>query len=143
MVSGEVKNELLLTVAEIERYPSQPIGDVVITNHRGDPRGTARNLSGILVKDLLKDIELREENPKMFSEFYLVFVAADQYKVVFSWNELFNSPTGENLYLITSRDGKELREMEERLLILSPTDFRTGRRHIKALAKIIVRRVAE
>lgn len=140
-VTGQIKSELKFTLAEIEKYPSKPISDIVITNHLGEPRGTAKQLRGILIKDLLKDLELKEERPKRFSEFYLTFVAADNYKVVYSWNEIFNSPTGDNLYLITTRDGKKIRDMEERILILTPTDFKTGRRHIKGLSKILVERV--
>lgn len=140
-VIGQVKKELTFTLAQLEKLPTKPIADVVITNHLGEPRGTAKQLTGILVKDLLRDIELKEESPKLFSEFYLTFIAADNYKVVFSWNEIFNSPTGDNLFLITSRNGKKITEMEERILILTPTDFKTGRRHIKGLNKIVVNRV--
>jgi len=141
IVTGQIKKELKFTLADIEKYPTKTIADVVITNHLGEPRGTAKQLTGILIKDLLKDLELKEESPKRFSEFYLTFVAVDNYKVVYSWNEIFNSPTGDNLFLITSRDGKKFKDMEERILILTPTDFKTGRRHIKGLSKIIVERV--
>lgn len=141
VVTGQIKKELKLTLTDIERYPTKTIEDVVITNHLGESRGTAKQLAGILVKDLLKDLELKEENPKRFSEFYLTFVAVDNYKVVYSWNEIFNSPTGDNLFLITSRDGKNIKDMEERILILTPTDFKTGRRHIRGLSKVLVERV--
>lgn len=140
-ITGQVKNDLTFTLIQLDKVPSKSIPDVVITNHLGEPRGTATQLTGILIKDLLKDLVLKEDNPKLFSEFYLTFVAADNYKVVFSWNEIFNSPTGDNLFLITSRDGKKITEMEERILILTPTDFKTGRRHIKGLSKIVVNRV--
>ena len=140
-VSGQVKKEMTFSLAEIEKFPSQPIPDVTITNHSGEPRGIATQLRGILVKDLLKDLELQEESPKLLSEFFFTFISSDNYKVVYSWNEIFNSPTGDNLFLITSRDGKELKDMEERILILTPTDFKTGRRHIKGLTKILVERV--
>jgi len=137
----KVKKDLKFTLADIEKFPSKTIGDVVITNHLGEPRGTARQLTGILVKDLLKDLELKEESPKRFSEFYLTFVAVDNYRVVYSWNEIFNSPIGDNLFVITSRDGKKVKDMNERILIVTPTDFKTGRRHIKGLSKILVERV--
>lgn len=141
VVSGLVKKELKFTVTDIEKHPSKPIGDVVITNHMGEPRGTAKQLKGILVKELLDDMELQEESPKRFSEFYLTFVAIDNYKVVYSWNEIFNSPTGDQLFVITSRDGKDIKDMPESILILTPTDFKTGRRHINGLSKILVERV--
>lgn len=140
-VTGQVKKELKFTLADFEKFPSKPMADVVITNHLGEPRRIAKQLSGILIKDLLKDMELNEENPKRFSEFYFTFIASDNYKVVYSWNEIFNSPTGDNLFLITARDGKKLKDMDERILILTPTDFKTGRRHIKGLSKIVVSRV--
>lgn len=141
VVTGQLKKELTFSLADIEKFTSTAIGDVVITNHLGEPRGTAKQLTGILVKDVLKDLELKEDSPKRFSEFYLTFVAADNYKVVYSWNEIFNSPTGDNVFLITSRDGKKMNDMEESILILTPTDFKTGRRHIKGLRKIVVERV--
>lgn len=140
VVSGLVKKELTFTFADIEKHPSKPIGDVVITNHMGEPRGTAKQLKGVLIKELLDNMELQEESPKRFSEFYLTFVAIDNYKVVYSWNEIFNSPTGDQLFVITSRDGKNIKDMQESILVLTPTDFKTGRRHIKGLSKILVER---
>jgi hypothetical protein len=141
VVTGLVKSDLTFAIANIRKYPSKPISDIVITNHLGEPRGTAKQLKGILVKELLKNLELREDNPKLFSEFFLSFIAIDNYRVVYSWNEIFNSPTGDNLYLITSKDGKEIEDMGERILILTPSDFKTGRRHIKGLYKIVIGRV--
>ncbi len=60
VVTGQIKKELKFTLADIEKYHTKIIGDVVITNHLGEPRGTAKQLTGILVKDLLKDLELKE-----------------------------------------------------------------------------------
>jgi hypothetical protein len=139
-VTGEVKKELNFTMSDVEKLQPKTISDVTITNHLGEARGTANNLSGILLRDLLNDIEFNTDNPKLLSEFYLTFVASDNYKVVYSWNEIFNSPTGENLFLITSKDGKQLAEMDERILVITPTDYKTGRRNIKGLQKIIVGR---
>ena len=39
-----------------------------------------------------------------------------------------------------AKDGKKLKDMEERILIITPTDFKTGRRHIKGLIMIVVGR---
>jgi hypothetical protein len=139
-VTGQVTTERAFTLADLEKFPTKKIDDVLITNHLGEPRGTAKQLSGILVKEVLQGVALPEASPKKWSEFYFVFVAADGYKVVYSWNEIFNSATGDHLYFITARDGKGLREMDERILVLTPSDFKTGRRHVKALANIVVKR---
>lgn len=141
LVSGQIENEFNVTLYDLEQLQSKAIPDVAISNHKGNPRGVAKQLKGVLVKELLKDMQLKVDSPKFFSEFYFTFTAIDDYKVVYSWNEIFNSPTGDNLYIITERDGKKLREMDQRILILTPSDFQTGRRHIKGLSKIIVARV--
>lgn len=143
VVSGLVEKEITLGVAELSAMTSQPVADVVITNHLGEPRGTAKGLRGILVKNLLGGVGIKSENPRVLSEFYFTFIASDGYTVVYSWNELFNSPNGENCYLIVEKDGKKLSEMPERMLVISPTDFRTGRRHIKGLNKIVVSRAGK
>lgn len=141
LVTGEVQQELRFGLADLEKLPAQPIPDVVITNHLGQPKGTATQLKGVLLKDLLQTLKLKEESPKRYSEFFFTFIAADQYKVVYSWNEIFNSPTGLHVYLITSKAGKPLATMDDRILVLTTTDFKTGRRHIKGLSRIVVSRV--
>ncbi|MFL9833618.1 molybdopterin-binding protein [Chryseobacterium terrae] len=140
-VIGQVKKELTISLHDLEKYPAQNIKDLPITNHLGEARYTAKNLKGILLKDLLKDLQINEDSPKKLSEFYFVFTAVDQYKVVFSWNEIFNSSTGDHLYVITEKDGTKIKDMDDRILIVTTSDFKTGRRHIKALSKIEVRRV--
>lgn len=140
VVTGAVEKELTFQLADLAQLPSSPLADVVITNHLGEPRGTAKGLKGVKVKDVLSSLVIKAESPKALSEYFLTFVASDGYTVVYSWNELFNSPTGDNCHLITEKDGKKLAEMPDRLLVLTPSDFKTGRRHIKGLQRITVAR---
>ncbi len=95
----------------------------------------------MLVLDVLKNLDFQAEAPRVLSEFYLTFIGADGYKVVFSWNEVFNSPTGKNLCFITEKAGELLTEIEDRIIFIAPNDFKTGRRFVKGLAKIVVDRV--
>lgn len=141
-VTGAVEKEIVVRIDDLQKMPATALDDVVITNHLGEPRGTARGLKGIKVKEVLAGMVIRAESPKVLSEFYLTFIASDGYSAVFSWNELFNSPNGDHCYLITEKDGKKLADLPERLLVITSTDFRTGRRHIKGLQKIIVTRAA-
>jgi|SRR5688572_24801606 len=139
-ISGKIKKEVTYTLADLQKFESKKIGNVVISNHLGEAKGTSKNLEGVLLKDMLAQVEFDAESPKVLSEFYLTCIAHDGYKVVFSWNEIFNTPTGDNLYLITSKDGKELKDMTDRVSILSTTDFKTGRRNLKALTQIVISR---
>ncbi|MFI5142195.1 MAG: molybdopterin-binding protein, partial [Bacteroidia bacterium] len=140
-ITGKIKTELKFTLADINTYPPVPINDVPLVNHLGGTVETLHNLKGIALKPLLEKIEFQVKSSKELNHFYLTFIASDGYKVVYSWNEIFNSPTGNNLYIITERDGKKLSDSDDRILTITTTDFQTGRRYVKALDKIIVSRV--
>jgi len=77
----------------------------------------------------------------VLSEYYFVCIASDNYKVVFSWNEIFNSDTGKSVYIITAQDGKPATGLDNRIALVSPKDQMTGRRYVKGLQKIVVERV--
>lgn len=136
-ISGRVKSPKTFTTAAIQQHTVYNPGDVVITNHKGEPGGTAKELTGVLLKNILQSIE----SPKVLSEYYFSCIASDGYKVVFSWNELFNTATGNTVYIVTSKDHKPMDAQDERMLMSSSADVCTGRRYVKNLQSIIVRRV--
>lgn len=140
-ITGLVKKEVKIAIADLEKLNATPIEDMPIVSHKGESKHTLKNMKGVLLKDILSNIEFDAEYPKVLSEFFLTLEAEDGYKVVFSWNELFNSPTGDHTYLVTEKEGEKLATMKERLLVITTTDFKTGRRHIKSLSKITVGRV--
>ncbi|HMQ89133.1 MAG TPA: hypothetical protein PKB07_16160 [Flavilitoribacter sp.] len=49
--------------------------------------------------------------------------------------------TGNHAFIITEIDGKSGTQMDNRIALITPTDFRTGRRYVKGLARIVVGRV--
>jgi hypothetical protein len=140
-VTGEIRQPLKFRAEDLGKWKAEEIGNVVITNHLGEPKGTAKDMKGVKIKDLLAALELNAANPRQNSTFYFVFTAVDGYKVVYSWNELFNSPMGEKVYIVTSKEGKSLTEMSESMLVVTPSDYKTGRRYIKGLASIDVRKI--
>ena len=97
-------------------------------------------MKAVLLKDILDKVELDSETPKVLSEYFLVCIASDNYKSVFSWNEIFNSPTGNSVYIITSVDGNPASTLDSRIALVSPKDQMTGRRYVKGLQKIVVER---
>lgn len=140
-ITGEVKQELVYTLADLDTFATRKLQNLPITNHTGELRGTMKRLRGIPVKEMLKLVEYTAESPKVLSEFYFTFVASDGYQVVYSWNELFNAATGEQVYILTQKDGQGLRDMDERIAVVCMTDVRTGRRYVKGLEQIVVGRV--
>ena len=140
-VSGKTKNTITFNAVDLAKLESIVIPDVTITNHLGEKKSVAKSLKGILLTTVLSKIELDNDNAKTLSEFYFICIASDGYKVTFSWNELYNNPVGEHTYIVTQKDDKSVTDMKERILLISTTDFKTGRRYVKGLEKIIVARV--
>ena len=140
-ISGEVFSPLTVSVMDLKKWKEVVIGDLVITNHLGEKKSDAKGLKGILLKEILQTVEIKSESPKVLSEYYFVFTASDGYKVVYSWNELFNTSVGESVYLITEKNGKTITAMDDSMLVVSTKDFKTGRRNIKGLTSIEVMRV--
>ena len=140
-IEGKVKKGITVTLADLSSYKSYTIDSIVITNHLHQRKSSLKKVKAVLLKDILDKVEIDAKNPKVLSEYYLVCIASDNYKVVFSWNELFNSLTGNSVYIITGQDGKPASALDNRIALISPKDDATGRRYVKGLSKIIIERV--
>ena len=139
-IEGKVKAEKTFSIADLEAFPKTVIPDQTLYNHKGEVKSTVKNLKGVLLKTVLAGTEFVYDKPKELNEFYFVFVAADGYKVVFSWNEIYNTEMGNNFYIVTEMEGKKMNDMDQRILFISTADLKSGRRYIKALEKIEVKR---
>ncbi len=140
-IMGKITKAVTFTLTDLTSIPSQPIQDLNIVNHKGEDKGKATGLKGFLLKTLFDKITFVYDKPKELNEFYFIFVATDGYKVVFSWNEIFNTEVGNSLFVITEKDGKTMTTMEDRIVVVSASDLKIGRRYIKGLSKIIVNKV--
>jgi hypothetical protein len=140
-ITGKVKEGKKFTLEDLRKFTTHDIGDIAVSNHKGESKGTAKGLKGVLVRDVLETVTLETDNPKLSSGYYFVCKAADGYKAVYSWNELFNTATGESAYLVLEKEGKPMDGHEDNILMISSKDVRTGRRYVKNLETIIVGRV--
>lgn len=140
-IYGEVKNPMVLSLTQLDTFPKTAIKDQIIYNHNGEVKDTLTGLIGVPLKTIMASIEFIYDKPRELNEFYFVMIATDGYKVVFSWNEIYNSELGNNFFIITEMEGKPLNDISQRILFISTADFKPGRRYIKGLEKIEVRRV--
>jgi len=140
-VTGLVDKPITISYPDIERQKIIDIGDFKITNHLGEFKKEYKNVKGVLLLDLLKDISITTASPKLLSEYYLVFKASDGYSVVVSWNELFNTEIGNTFYIVTEANNQSQKDAPEKILLIATKDFKTGRRHIKGLQNIEVKRI--
>jgi len=140
IIDGNVKNEITFSLQDAGRFANHSIDSVVIYNHLQERKRAIKNIRGVLLKDVLDKAGLNEDKPKRFSEFYFTCIGSDGYKVVFSWNELFNSETGNHVLIITEEAGKQADVINDRIAIIVPTDKATGRRYVQNLQEIKVER---
>jgi hypothetical protein len=139
-ITWEVKKELVFTLNNLDTMRSENIGDLEITNFKGESKAFVKGMKGILLKQILSKIEYTADQPRDLNTFYFTFIATDGYKVVFSWNEIFNTAIGNSIYIVTEKDERNLHNMKERILVISTADLKTGSRYVKGLLKIAVNR---
>ena len=143
MVKGQIKNPMTIAINTLDTFKVKSLNDVVTVNHLGQPLQTLKNAKGILLKDVLNNIQLDVSSPKQGFSYYILCVASDGFKVVFSKDEIFNSLNGDNTFIITESDGKKLKEMDDRIAILMLKGNGKGHVYIKGLQQIIFRSVTE
>lgn len=142
-IGGSVENPLVLSLADLERLPPQRIGELEVICQSGANMGQKENLRGVLLKDILDQAGLQAASPRDFRKMAVIAKATDDYKVVFSWAELFNSPIGAGVIVYFRKNGLPLGDEEGRIALISSQDTRTGPRHVKWLNAIEVRQIAE
>lgn len=140
-IEGAVAKTVTINFADLKAYKTISIDSVQILNHKQEYKSTLKGIKGVLLKDIVTKAEFVVNSPKVLSEFYIVCIADDGYKVVFSWNELFNSPTGEHALIVTGINGAPSINQKEGIILLTPTDTATGRRYVKNVSKITIQQV--
>lgn len=135
-VSGAVANRVELTVDELRRLPLRELPATL--------RSGARPVfKGVLLRDVLKQAGLEGISPIDAKKSVIVATAADGWRVVFSWTEVFDGPVGEGALVFLEKDGKPLGDDEGRIALVSTGDARAESRYLKWLRKIEVRRISD
>ena len=140
-IFGEVEKEITLSIDELKQMKQQLVEDQLIYNHKGEVKDTLNTMKGVSLKEALSQVKFKYEKPKELNEFYFVFTASDGYRVVFSWNEIYNTEAGNFLYFITEMKGKKMQDLDQRMVFLSAKDIKSGRRYIKCLQSIEIRKL--
>lgn len=142
-ITGAVEQPLTLSVADLQTLNTQYIEKVDMVCMRGIHWGTKEDLQGVLLRDILEKAQLKAASPRDFRKMVFVAKATDDYKVVFSWGEVFNAAAGDEVMVYYGQGGEPLSEAEGLIALITPTDTRTGPRHVKWLNEIEVVQIAD
>lgn len=140
-IEGKVKNSIVFSLSQAGEYAATAVDSIIIYNHLMQPRRTIKSLKGILLRDIIDKAVIDISLPRLLSEIYITCIGSDGYKVVFSWNELYNTDIGKQVMVITAADGKPAGEGIDRIAIISAADKATGRRFVKGLARVLIEQV--
>lgn len=138
-IKGDVENELTLTVDSLKKMNVITIENFKVVCQSGANMKEDKNCKGILLKEILEKAKIKQQNHKD-RNFYIVARATDNYKATFSWAEIFNNPTGENVYVLFEENGMLIKAQGDMILICK-NDIKTGPRHVYWLSSIEVKRV--
>ncbi len=137
-VSGRVGSPLSLSMADILNMEMEEFQNLFIVCGTGDPKDNIRNCRGVLIEKVLQKADVLKGEHNDTKKMFIVATADDGYKVVFSWQEIFNTVIGGGVAVLTERDGRPLGEGGMRLDLISTLDYYAGSRYVKNLRDIEV-----
>lgn len=137
-VKGEVEFPLQLTVDSLQKMKVVTIDNLKITGKGGIIKREVKTCKGVLLKDILDKAKIRQTDHKD-RNFYIVARASDNYMATFSWAELFNNVTGDNVFVLFEENGKPVKNGD--MILISKNDISTGPRHVYWLKSIEIYKV--
>ena len=139
-VNGKVKTPMTLDMTLLNTYPKISLDSITIYNHLMQRKSSIKKITAVPLKALLSKLEIDVESPKQLSEYYLVCTATDNYKVLLSWNEVFNSKTSNNFLILTDFEPVPAKAEKGNIALIAPGDEASGRRFVKGLTSITILR---
>lgn len=136
-VKGLVEHPFVITLSNIETLKPEIRKDLKIIGSTGETKKTFHTYKGVSLKRILDSAKITMPKPKEKGKFYIAVKASDGYTTLYSWNEIYNNPTGDHVFLIYEENGKAIKEDGQFVMICS-NDKITGARHVKWVQTIEV-----
>lgn len=137
-INGRVRKPMVVSMEELCAMETEVFEDLFIVCGSGDPKSCIGSCRGVLLEDIIRQADVIKEEHDDTKKMFLVASADDGYKVVFSWQEIFNSPVGGGVLILFEKDGKPLDQERKRVDLISVQDIFMGSRYVKGLTNIEV-----
>jgi hypothetical protein len=138
-ITGRVREPVVLSMKDLcEMGEFEEVKDLMVICGTGTPKGRIESCKGVLLENVIRKADVIKDGHNDTKKMYIVASAPDGYKVVFSWQEIFNSPMGEGIMILTEKDGESFCEKNSELELISAQDYFTGSRIVKGLDNIEV-----
>ncbi|MFN8154598.1 MAG: hypothetical protein U0Y08_09930 [Bacteroidia bacterium] len=140
-ITGAIQEKVVLDLSVLKAMKDSVYGDKVLVNHKGEIRDTLRDIHGIPLTRILENVNYKFDQARELSRFVFILKATDGYTVAISWNELYNSSHGQSFCIISSADGVKMADMKNRIAFIAFDDLISGRRFVKSLKYIDVKKL--
>jgi hypothetical protein len=139
-ITGLVERVTEFTLEDIRSMPATELGETEMRCREDRLKYVASGYRGVLLRDLINKVGVSFDSHRERNRMYIVAGATDDYFVVFSWHELFNSELGDKVLVFYERDGQDVDSEEGPLALISAADTYPCGRHVKWLNSIEIRR---
>ncbi len=137
-ITGRVTRPLVLGTKDLRGMDAEEVKDLLIICGSGTPKGRIRSCRGVLLENVIGRADVIKEEHNDTKKMLLIASSSDGFKVVFSWQEIFNTPIGGGVMILIEKDGESLDGEEGQLELISTEDYYTGSRYVKGLSTIEV-----
>lgn len=136
LITGKIEVDTTLTIEDIKNLPAQEIDTIKLKNGAGKTYKQLENVKGVLLTDLINIATIEGMDNKTSSAYYVICTAVDNYKAIYSWNELVNSQIGKAVYVLYAADNQLFESTEKSFMMVSLEDEVNGKRNLRELVKI-------
>jgi hypothetical protein len=128
---------LVLSAEELRAMPQEMQGSFTQTRTvaGAEQKTTVR---GVKLPLLIERVGLSNLGKANWKTLLITATATDDYRAIFTWPELTNSPAGVGVLVLHERDGQPLAEREGLIALQTTGDFRLGARHVRNLLRLEV-----
>ncbi len=140
-VTGFVPREQSLAPDDVRRLPSRVLGPTEIVCMNGRHIERAGGYRGVSLLEILALTGLPDVPRPALKECVVVACADDGYRALFTWSELYNTPTGDGVLVVYEKNFQRLDDRSGPLGLISAADLRLGPRHLRRLCEVKVVRL--
>lgn len=137
-ITGKVTKPLTLTLADFSAFKAHTAENIPIISYSGERKEPIRTCKGVLLRDVLDKAGIVFEEKRDFNRIIITATATDGFRTHWTWHEIYNSESGNHIFIVTERDGKALSVKEGDFMLLSVKDLKIGPRHVRWVTSIEV-----
>ncbi len=134
-LDGDLHQPLVIDGESLRAMAPTVLEKLPVVCKSGEEKVAPSRYKGVRLSLLLDQASFATESFKAYNTMAVIVTADDGYRVMFSYNELYNTPVGDGVIVAYEKDGQALASP----VLLSGADRMTGPRHVRDLRRVTVR----